>query len=175
MRDFLVKKIREVQDRSDPLELDKEIDTAQAGFPKVEEMPAQKFNFKASTLTHIAELKTVGQETIENQFIDRLYRQQTNYHYEKYIYEQKKEQTFQATLTKRHDCQKNSVITQPTNLMNGSANLFLGLRAESTDFDRPTATRDRFKPKKAKNVVQEQLKKIERLDKESRGQRALLK
>jgi len=59
--------------------------------------------------------------------------------------------------------------------MNGSANLFLGLRAESTDFDRPTATRDRFKPKKAKNVVQEQLKKIERLDKESRGQRALLK
>ena len=36
---------------------------------------ADRFAFKASTLTHIAELKGVGQETIENQFIDRLYRQ----------------------------------------------------------------------------------------------------
>ena len=41
--------------------------------------------------------------------------------------------------------------------MNGNANLFLGLRAESTDFDRPgpTDSRDRFKTrdKKTKNVV----------------------
>lgn len=41
MRDFLVKKIREVQDRSDPLELDKEIVSAQEGFPKVEDIPAK--------------------------------------------------------------------------------------------------------------------------------------
>jgi hypothetical protein len=37
--------------------------------------------------------------------------------------------------------------------MGGSNNLFLGLKAESTDFDRPTASRDRFKKKKTKNVV----------------------
>ena len=47
-----------------------------------------KFKFKASTLTHIAELRGQGQEQIENQFIERLYKQSTDYHFERYTYHQ---------------------------------------------------------------------------------------
>lgn len=59
--------------------------------------------------------------------------------------------------------------------MGDQNNLFLGLRAESTDFDRPEPSRDRFKKKKTKNVVQEQLQRIERIDKESEKQQAFLR
>ena len=41
--------------------------------------------FKASTLTHIAELKSLGQEKIENQFIERLYKDQTGFDFGRYI------------------------------------------------------------------------------------------
>jgi hypothetical protein len=40
--------------------------------------------YKASVLTHIAEFKHLGQDHIENQYIDRQFRGQTDYHFEKY-------------------------------------------------------------------------------------------
>jgi len=41
-------------------------------------------------LTHIAELRNVGQEKIENQFIERLFREQTDYHFERYAHGKQK-------------------------------------------------------------------------------------
>lgn len=40
--------------------------------------------FKASTLTHIANLRMFGQDNIENQYIERVCREQSDYAFEKY-------------------------------------------------------------------------------------------
>lgn len=150
LRDFLVKKIRDVQDRSDPHVLDREIGDTEKGFPKGDAQPPSapsKFQFKASTLTHIAELKPLGQEKIENQFIDRLYRQQTNYHYEKYIYECKKEQTFQATAAKYK-----STNTRKS-MMSTEENRYMSLRSAGTQELQSDSSKGRFRTRKPVNIV----------------------
>ena len=98
LRRYLTTKIKGMQDRSDPNNLkDGKLTSALAG--QEEDLHGEKprFQFKASTLTHIAELRAVGQEKIESQFIERLFREQTDYHYDKYSYIQQKEQSKKAS------------------------------------------------------------------------------
>lgn len=90
LRRYLTGKIRNIAERSDPNNLQDEL---LPGHRKglSEEFPGEarpRIQFKASTLTHIAELKSIGQENIENQFIERLFREQTDYHYGRYTYNQ---------------------------------------------------------------------------------------
>jgi hypothetical protein len=98
LRRYLTTKIKGMQDRSDPKSLGNGKLTSE--LPAADEdQNGQKprFQFKASTLTHIAELRAVGQEKIESQFIERLFREQTDYHYDKYSYLQQKEQSKKAS------------------------------------------------------------------------------
>jgi hypothetical protein len=90
LRRYLTTKIKSMQDRSDPTNLTKDGKLTGALPGPEEDLTGQKprFQFKASTLTHIAELRAVGQEKIESQFIERLFREQTDYHYDKYSYVQ---------------------------------------------------------------------------------------
>jgi hypothetical protein len=61
-----------VQDRCRPEELERErFSGVGARLPGEEKEISGQFKFKASTLTHIAELRRTGQEKIENQFIER--------------------------------------------------------------------------------------------------------
>ena len=76
----MTKKIKQVQDRSHPDQLHREVFSGIKGIG--ETVPDCQYKFKASTLTHIAELKKFGQEKIENHFIERLFKQQTDFHYE---------------------------------------------------------------------------------------------
>lgn len=65
---FLVKKIKNIQEkRSDPDEIFK--------YEHLKNFGEEKRQFKASTLTNIAQLKAMGPEHLENQFIDRLFKQ----------------------------------------------------------------------------------------------------
>ena len=138
LRDYLVKKIREVQVRSDPHVLDRQIDATEKDFPKGDGQPPNapsRFQFKASTLTHIAELRPLGQEKIENQFIDRLYREQTNYHYEKYIYDCKKDQAFEATALA-----KQRTMGNRKSMMSTEENRYMSLRtAGASDLQSDTS------------------------------------
>ena len=43
-----------------------------------------KLKFKASTLTHIAEMRLKGQNQLETDFIERQFIQKNNIHYERY-------------------------------------------------------------------------------------------
>lgn len=94
---FLVKKIKQSKQRTDALMLPQlyveKTDTAAAADGK-------PFKFQASVLTHIAEFKKYGQEYIENQFIDRQFREQTDYHYEKYQHIKIKQQARDAAKLK---------------------------------------------------------------------------
>lgn len=98
LRRYLTSKIKSMQDRSDPKSLDngKLIGDVQS-LDESQEAQKPRFQFKASTLTHIAELRSVGQEKIESQFIERLFREQTDYHYDKYAYNQQKVQSKKAS------------------------------------------------------------------------------
>ena len=97
LRRYLTTKIKNIQERSDPSRLpDGKLTTDLAGGADDFLGPKPRFQFKASTLTHIAELRSVGQEKIESQFIERLFREQTDYHYDKYTYHQQKYYSKQA-------------------------------------------------------------------------------
>ena len=165
LRGFLVKKIRQVQDRSDPLLLDRQIRHTQTELPQEEGESQKKLKFKASTLTHIAELKPFGQLKIENQFIDRLYRQQTNYYYEKYVYEKKKEYTSHAAAQKYCTNQRTSLIQKEENFQTQT----------SEPLSNGTDGKQRFRAKKPKNIVQEQLARMDRIDKETDKMNAMIK
>ena len=54
----------------------------------------------------------MGQEKIENQFIERLFREQTDYHFEKYAHGKQKEYTKQAAALKhRHMHQATGLVS----------------------------------------------------------------
>lgn len=94
---FLVKKIKQTKQRTDAqllpqLYVEKTDSAAQA--------EGKHFKFQASVLTHIAEFKKYGQEYIENQFIDRQFREQTDYHFEKYQHIKIKQQARDAAKLK---------------------------------------------------------------------------
>ena len=85
---YLTTKIQQVQERCHFEDLEKEKFAGVA--PRKREAPSLENSniFKASTLTHIAELRRHGQEKIENQFIERVYKEQTGYHYEQFSLKQ---------------------------------------------------------------------------------------
>jgi hypothetical protein len=67
LRSYLQNKINQVQDRSRPEELEKEIFSGVGVQRNVDKDSLDgQYKFKASTLTHIAELKRTGYEKIEN-------------------------------------------------------------------------------------------------------------
>lgn len=70
-------------------------------FESQEDKLAKKMKFKASTLTHIAELRKVGQEKLESQFIERQFLLQNDIHFEKYGFVKQKEAKKSATMQRR--------------------------------------------------------------------------
>lgn len=86
-----------MQGRSDFASLEREIPAVEQGRAhydaqaEVLEKGADRQKFKASTLTHIANLRPLGQDIIENQYIERVCREQSDYAYEKYAIQRSKE------------------------------------------------------------------------------------
>lgn len=172
LRRYLTTKIKSMQDRSDPNNLK---DGKLPGALAVEEEEADgqkpRIQFKASTLTHIAELRAVGQEKIESQFIERLFREQTDYHYDKYAYIQQKEQSKKASEEVKRRLRAVASV--------GAAfPLPVAAHQQATDAFTPTSgsrslgpagphdqgERRRFRPTKTVNIVQQQMMRINRIN-----------
>ena len=62
LRGYMVKQIEEMKQRSNPLKLDEEIAEKEKELPQayLPDSKPDKFNFKASTLSHIAEVRPIG-------------------------------------------------------------------------------------------------------------------
>jgi len=154
LHSFLVKKIKQVKDRSDPSELYK-IETSKQ-FKEDEDF---SYKFKASTLTQIAEMRKVGRENIENQFIDRIFREQTDYHFERYEYAKLKEASKDAT-THKFMCNNKNSAKMPTTLITTN---ILSPTSAGTSMTAGDTNRLKEKPR---NIVQEQLQKMDKINRE---------
>jgi len=86
----------------------------------------------------------VGQEKIENQFIERLFREQTDYHFEKYAHGKQKEYTKQAAALKHRQMYQTAGLVSEAGASRGSYGE--GDAQES-------AGKARLRGKKPKNIV----------------------
>lgn len=95
LRDFLADQIKEFKSRADPANIERrmpDLDYKKTEVVnKAHETRNNKHKFKASTLTHIAELKNMGQDRIENLYIERVCREQSDYFFERYQHNKAKE------------------------------------------------------------------------------------
>lgn len=57
--------------------------------------------YKASTLTHIAQCKNQGQTRIEEQYLERVCREMSDYHQERYNHNKQKQASKKATFVKQ--------------------------------------------------------------------------
>ena len=96
LRSFLTDKIRAVQQRTEPermlLELPQHEQEKAEVTDKAKEELAGKHRFKASTLTHVAAMKISGdaRDRLENLYIERVCKEQSDYFFERYVHEKAK-------------------------------------------------------------------------------------
>lgn len=132
LHSFLLSKIKHAQKRSDPHQLV----ALEAEKEALQQKEEAALKYQASALTHIAEFKHLGQEHIENQYIDRLFRGQTDYHFEKYEHAQIKQQSKQAAATKYMQTQNLRTSLVRTNMFEQQA--LEGAQAEGQGVVDPT-------------------------------------
>lgn len=96
LQQFLTDKIRQVQQRTEPERMMQELPQLEQAKAEVSENAKEtspgKHRFKASTLTHVAAMKMQGdaRDRLENMYIERVCKEQSDYFFERYIHEKGK-------------------------------------------------------------------------------------
>lgn len=108
----------------------------------------------------------MGQEKIESQFIERLFREQTDYHYDKYAYIQQKEQSKKASdEVKRRALRAVASVGGPLPGPEQYAHEAFTPTSGTQSYGPPEQPeRFRRRPGKTVNIVQQQLLRMNRID-----------